>query len=167
VPDYPRRKDNRLPDFDYRSPGPYAFTICTHRREWRFGHVTTECVMNPNPAGKMVAEIWEAIPNKFPMAILNAFVVMPNHIHGIITLASDTIETNPDIAGVIGWFKAVTTNRYIWGVRDAGWPRFDKHVWQRDYFEHIVRNDAEMNRYCEYIANNPANWATDKYALPL
>lgn len=115
----------------------------------------------------MVAEIWQATPDQFPVVTLDAFVVMPNHVHGIVTLGMDRLDENPDLADVIGWFKTVTTNRYIWGVRDQGWPRFDGHIWQRDYYEHIVRNDAEMARFRTYIENNPAMWATDRYALPL
>jgi REP element-mobilizing transposase RayT len=156
-----------MPGFDYRTPGPYVMTICTYRRQWRFGLVTPECEMESNAAGRMVAEIWKDIPNQFPTVTLDAFVVMPNHIHGILQLDAADIDRNPDIADVIGWFKTVTTNRYIWGVRAAGWPRFDRHVWQRDYFEHVVRNDIELTRYREYIANNPTMWAIDKYALPL
>ena len=163
----PQRKETRLRDFDYRSPGPYVITVCTYRREHRLGHVSADCVMHLHDAGRMAVEIWEAIPEQFPDVSLDAFVVMPNHIHGILTLGTGDIEQNPDLADVVGWFKAVTTNRYIWGVRDLGWPRFDGHVWQRDYYEHIVRNDLEMDRYRTYIENNPALWATDKYALPL
>lgn len=60
------------------------------------------------------------------------------------------------------WFKSISTNRYIHGVRDHGWPRFDGHLWQRNYYDHIVRNDADLDRIRQYIENNPATWDADQ-----
>jgi REP element-mobilizing transposase RayT len=70
----------------------------------------------------------------------------------------------PTLGDIIGAFKSITTDRYIRGVHEAQWPRFNGHVWQRNYFEHIVRDESEMNRIREYIVNNPAQWETDREA---
>jgi REP element-mobilizing transposase RayT len=68
----------------------------------------------------------------------------------------------PALGDVVGAFKSLSTNAYIRGVRELGWPPFDKRLWQRNYYEHIVRNEDDLNRIREYIENNPANWETDR-----
>ncbi len=85
--------------------------------------------MIPNAIGNMVDEIWRDIPRQFPGVELDACIIMPNHIHGLIAIGPDDAGQSPDLADIIGWFKAVTTNRYIWGVRDQGWPRFNERLW--------------------------------------
>ena len=160
-----RRKPTRLPGFDYRAPGPYLVTVCCQHREHRFGRIFDEAV-NPSPAGQMVADIWTSIPDRFPTVVLDLFVVMPNHIHGLLWFEPGATPSHPALGDVIGWFKAVTTNRYIHGVRTAGWPPYDRSLWQRTFHEHIVRNDADMDRIRTYIANNPATWHEDRYHEP-
>ncbi len=155
----------RLPAFDYRSAGPYFVTICAQHREHRFGTIVAEA-MRASAAGEMVAEIWTSIPDQFPTVVLDLSVVMPNHVHGMFWFEPRAGMTYPSLGDVIGWFKTVTTNRYISGVRDAGWPPYDRRLWQRTYHEHIVRNDTDMERIRTYIANNPATWHSDRYHGP-
>lgn len=156
----PRRKPTRLPAFDYRLPGPYFVTICTHRREHWFGEIIRND-MHLNGAGEMVAAIWESIPERFPAAIVDTFVVMPDHVHGVIWFNAHQENANPSLGDVMKGFKTGTTNGYIRGVRTSDWLPFDGHLWQRNYHEHVVRNDADMDRIREYIINNPANWPND------
>jgi REP element-mobilizing transposase RayT len=92
---------------------------------------------------------------------LDVFVVMPNHVHGVLMLDAEAVEKNARLGDIVGWFKSVTTNRYIHGVRNLGWSPFDGKVWQPNYYEHIVRNDADLDRIRGYIANNPATWSKD------
>jgi len=158
----PRRKRTRLGTFDYRSPGPYFVTICTHHREHRFGVIVAD-EMQPAPAGEMVAEIWSMLLDQYPTTVLADFVVMPNHMHGVLWFEPAEESARPALADVVTWFKTVTTNHYIRGVRDSGWPPYDRHLWQRNYHEHIVRNDADMERIRDYVRNNPANWREDTY----
>ncbi len=107
---------------------------------------------------------------------------MPNHSHAIITnVGKDPVgadlrvcpdghrhghttgeHTGSPLHQVIQWFKTMTTNEYIRGVKQYGWTPFPGRLWQRNYYEHIVRNEYEMSRIREYIRNNPAQWATDK-----
>ena len=161
----PRRKPTRLRAFDYRAAGPYFVTVCVQYREHRFGTVVLD-EMRLNPAGEMVLEIWTSIPDQFPTVILDGFVVMPNHVHGIMWFEPGDAVPQPALGDVLGWFKAVTTNRYILGVRNDGWPPYDRRLWQRTYHEHIVRNGADMQRIRAYITNNPATWRDDTYHGP-
>jgi len=110
----------------------------------------------------MVSNVWRDIPLTFPRVTLDSWVLMPNHFHGLLMLDADDIETNPRLGDVMKWFKSITTNRYIHGVKDRGWPRFDGHLWQRNYYDHIVRNDVDLDRIRTYIENNPGTWEADQ-----
>ncbi len=158
----PQRRSMRLPGFNYRSPGPYAFTICNQSKIWRFATVTPPGSMNLNPGGRMVEEMWYDIPRMFPGTISDEMVVMPNQLHGILHLGTNDISTNPDLSEVIGWLKAVTTNRYIHGVQEHGWNRFNKVLWQRQFYDHIIRTHADFQRCQAYIGSNPVNWMSDR-----
>jgi putative transposase len=166
VPELPQRKITRLPEFDYRSPGPYVVTICTQGRRLRFGAISPEGDVRLNEIGFMILGVWNELPNTFPGTELDACVLMPNHVHGILTLGTASSESNPDLANVIQWFKGVSTHRYINGVREEGWPRFEGRLWQSKFYEHIIRDDRDMGRCQQYIAENPARWATDRYHDP-
>lgn len=88
---------------------------------------------------------------------------MPNHFHGILSIDS-SVETSPTpkLGDVIRSFKSITTNRYTTGVRDLNWAPFDRRIWQRNYYEHIIRNDRSLETIQNYINNNPANWERDE-----
>jgi REP element-mobilizing transposase RayT len=169
-----------------------------------------------NDPGLMVETIWDELSNRFPHLELDACVVMPNHIHGILVLDSRRGEpcvrpencvlpepcvrpdfpdgpksgdkgcktganntqmgehrmgehkvrpygTLPDTVGrVVQAFKSITTHEYARGVKQFGWPRFEGKLWQRNYYEHIIRNDGELNSIRKYITENPAQWALDR-----
>lgn len=163
----PWRKATRLRTFDYRTPALYHVVTTTAGTICRFGAVR-EGVMICNDIGEMIDEIWNAIPEQFPGVSIDASVVMPNHIHGIIF-----IEPNVDdalsvaLGDIMKWFKGVTGNRYSRGVHGRGWPPYDRHFWHRNYYDHIVRDEPDLERVRTYIVNNPANWNTDRhYRLP-
>ena len=162
---FPQRNRTRAPGFDYREPGPYFVTICEYRRIKRFGQVDNS-LMAPNRAGEMVIATWLKLPEKYPELTLDAFVLMPNHFHGIVTLGSDDVEGNVSLSEAVQWFKTMTTNWYIHGVKTQGWPRFDEHLWQRSFHDRIVRTDVEMDRFRTYIEHNPALWAEDTFFEP-
>ena len=159
------RKPLRIPTYDYRTPGPYFVTICTNERLPLFGLIEAGAFL-PNPAGTMVAGAWGDIPTTFPEVTLCAFEAMPNHIHGVLMLDPDNVERNATLGDIMKWYKAITTNRYIHGVRTHGWPPFAGKVWQPRYFEHVVRNDADMDRILTYMTNNPASWEQDSLYEP-
>jgi REP element-mobilizing transposase RayT len=114
----PKRRSPRLKDYDYSQDGGYFVTICTQNRVCLFGDVA-DGVMRLNDAGKMVVVYWEEATRKFPGLILDAAIVMPNHMHGIIFLPGSI-----SLLTVIQWFKTMTTNAYIRGVKRTAGLRF-------------------------------------------
>lgn len=255
------RRSIRVRDYDYAAPGAYHITICTQGKACVLGDIARDEV-RLSEAGQMVESWWCTIPNKFPHVALDAYVVMPNHLHGILRMSIDEhlssdaspgsgrppcrpspaiatdIETantvspdegghggpplpdghgtpferidhhadsgrgrppclpwlpaatvvttanavSPDEGGhggpplpgerggsaerpalgdVIRWFKSATTRDYGVGVERFGWPPYPGRFWQRNYFERIVRDEAELDRIRGYIAANPARWRDD------
>ncbi len=152
---YPARKNTRLSTFDYSSGGHYFITICTHERTCFFGEVI-DGEMLLNSCGEMVASMWAEIPRRFNQAHLDAYIVMPNHIHGIIVL-----EEGLSLSSVIQTFKSVCTNGYIRGVHNQEWKKFYQALWQRSFYDHVIRNQKDLLRIQEYIVNNPLQWSMD------
>lgn len=249
-PNIHHRRSIRLKNYDYSQVGMYFVTICTQNSGCFFGDIVSRD-MRLNDAGMMVQSIWDELPLRFTNLELDAFVVMPNHIHGIFALGhanghtgdcmdhsaghctgescirpcpelsthsevrskilNDSLEhyqmrdrlggfgqgeygqcerrgqgeykirpysnsggsggsgsdrSRGTLAGTVGRmvqaFKSITTHQYIYGVRQSGWAPFPGKLWLRNYWEHIIRNDSELNRIREYIQNNPAQWEYDK-----
>ncbi len=163
----PQRKSLRLPQYDYSHPGMYFLTICYHDRESIFGAIDAG-YMILNDAGKFVAHIWQSLPNRFPNLTLDAFVVMPNHVHGILFLdnpksspkpgaASGAPATRTSLALVVRAFKSQSTI----GVNKIRMTP-NRPVWQRNYFEHIIRTGQSLDELRRYILENPARWITDE-----
>ena len=138
-----------------------------------------------NEAGLMVSTVWDALPAQFPVVDLDAFVVMPNHIHGIIVFATQmlvgaplvgaqdvtpnrtidnraTTRVAPTLGDVVGAYKSRVTVEYTRGVKTKGWPAFRRRLWQRNFYEHIIRNEESLNRIRQYILDNPARWTFDR-----
>lgn len=158
--DRPHRRDMRLSGWDYRRPGPYAITICTQHRWHLFGHVT-EGRMIPNAAGDMVMDAWEQMTETFPTVTFDAWVLMPNHFHAIVRLAATDLRFNPQLGNIVQGFKGLTTAQYAEEVHAGRWGPFDGRLWQRNYYDHIVRDETDLDRCRRYIMANPLNWATD------
>lgn len=170
------RRSIRLKGFNYSSDGAYFVTICTQDREMLFGDINNG-KMVLNDIGKMVNYYWFQIPVKFPSIELGQSQIMPNHIHGIIFICRggpmcppnesgltrrSTPTINPTLGTIIQWFKTMTTNNYINNVKNLNWVPFDKRVWQRNYYEHIIRNEKDLNKISKYILNNPLIWYRDR-----
>ena len=179
-----RMRDSRLPDrqsirwrgYDYSSAGIYFVTVCAFERRAIFGSISSGAVI-PSLSGRIVSEHWFDLPNHYVGLQLDAFVVMPNHIHGILLLnspKSNVIEKTasrdavvgagprparrpsrlPDIIGEFKRFSALKINsaRGITG----------RPVWQRNYFERVVRDGKEMEKVQRYIGENPVRWEFDR-----
>jgi len=159
-----RRPSLRLPAYDYTPPSGYFITICTQDRLPLFGEIEGG-ELRLNAAGHMIEEIWAALPERFSHISLDASIVMPNHLHGIIVIQEE--HPGQGLGHIIGAFKSLTTNRYIKGVRELGWTRFPGHLWQDNYFEHVIRGDESLDRIRAYIAANPSQWESDPERLPL
>lgn len=154
-----RRRSIRLAGRDYAAPGVYFVTICAQTRGDILGAARGGEVAL-NAAGAMVRAYWLALPSRFAAVALDAWVVMPDHVHGLIDLRAaggDHAGSPLRLGDIVGWFKTMTTNAYIRGVRDGRWPPFNGRLWQRNYYERIVRTDDALERVRAYIAQNPAN----------
>ncbi len=142
----PRRRI-RLSGFDYASPGGYFVTVCARRRRCVFGSIRDD-EMHANELGRLVQRCWTEIPMHFPGVERDAFVLMPNHIHGILQYVG--VGYIPPLPVVIATFKAAVS-------RTIGDP-----VWQRSYHERIIRDERELAAKRQYIADNPIKWAVDR-----
>ena len=169
------RRSIRLFGYDYRGAGAYFVTICTQNRECVFGEVV-QGQTNLNGSGQMVESVWRQFPQQYTGVEVDGFVVMPNHVHGIITLVGAGPRACPDgsgqphgvaptgtmsLADVVQRFKSLTTAKYRRGVHRDGWLPFPGRLWQRNYYERIIRDEEEMNRIRRYIMENPARWGDD------
>ena len=157
----PRRRGLRLRHYDYASAGWYFVTVCTAGRVSLFGEIVRGA-MQLNEAGRAIAEAWTALPARFPRVDVDAFVVMPNHLHGILAFEAHGEEVaGPPLGEVVGAFKSVTTVEYGRGVRAAGWSAYRARLWQRNYFEHVIRDERSLEQIRQYIIDNPLQWDLD------
>ncbi len=182
------RRSIRLKDYDYTQNGAYFVTVCAHEKRCMFGHVV-DGAMTVNAWGQVVQACWDEIPMHFPMVELDAFVVMPNHVHGIIVITDDGRDmtcaeinhmqnnisrvTNVgathgsplrpngpqrnSLGAIIGQFKSSVTRR----INRLPNPP-DHPIWQRSYYDHIIRTEESLNTIRAYVANNAAKWVEDK-----
>lgn len=180
------RKSFRLPEYDYSQNGAYFVTILSHRRKHLFGEIENDEI-ELNAIGKIVQDTWFEISDHFPHAKSDFFVVMPNHIHGIImidgtgathasplrsisvtSIANDQVGSRPkgpasgSLGAIIGSFKSAATKR----IRQIDGNQ-TIHVWHRNYHEHLIRDEKALQRIVEYIDANPENWANDPINLPV
>ena len=177
-PDIHHRRSVRSSGYDYSQDGWYFVTICVQDRMCLFGNIVNEKMLLNN-AGLMIKKWWQKVSGKFPSVQTDKYVVMPNHFHGIINIVGaaprgrpipDNISNEsgqlysaaPALGDILNWFKTMTTNQYIHRVKQNHWPSFPGRLWQRNYYEHIIRNDEELNHIRQYIAENPVNWQTDE-----
>ena len=169
------RKAIRLKDYDYSEAGGYFITICTYNRKYLFGEISNQEIML-NDTGEVVEQWWLKLENKFANVKLDYHVIMPNHTHGIIMISEekndvgailelplrrDKIERRRMLVPkIIGYFK-MNSAKCINRLHDStGNP-----LWQRNYYEHIIRNESELYRIREYIQNNPPKWDLDRENL--
>lgn len=187
-PNIHHRRSIRLKEYDYSQNGAYFVTICVQNRECLFGEIVDgEMVLND--AGEIIKTEWEKLPQQFSNIELDVFAVMPNHFHGIVMIQNENnvgvplVGTQNDgqpqlqtgqpqgiaptgkntIGDIIGAFKSLTTNEYIHGVKTKKFPPFEKRIWQRNYHEHIIRNEKSLETIQNYIINNPVKWQDDKF----
>jgi REP element-mobilizing transposase RayT len=172
-PDRHHRRSIRLCEYDYSLGGSYFITICTHDRECLFGEIV-DGDMRLNKYGEAAREEWWRSAGLRPTLAFAAFVVMPNHVHGIVTIiepagdvgahsnapsGDSSLHRAPrSIATFIGGFKGAVTRR-VNALRDTQ----GMLVWQRNYYEHVVRDEDDYNRIVAYIEDNPRRWPDDEY----
>ncbi len=174
----PRRRSVRLPHYDYASPGAYFVTLCAHERRMTFGEIS-DAEMQENDAGKIVRACWNALPEHFPHIMADASVVMPNHVHGIVSLVDALGESKRaqhaaplrktdsargrtvpgSLGAIIRSFKSACTKTINEKMGTSEVKR--EPVWQRNYYERVIRNEEELDRIRRYILFNPTRWASD------
>lgn len=185
-PEIHHRRSIRLKGYNYSRSGAYFITTCVQNREYLFGEIKNgQMITNQN--GNIVTNCWFDLINHYEDIVLDIFVVMPNHFHGIIVI---TGKDDNDINGcdatvganhvraihelplhefprqrrkmllskIMGRFKMVTSKQINLSRKTPGVP-----VWQRNYYEHIIRNEESYNEIAEYICTNPLKWKDDRY----
>lgn len=172
-PERGHRRSIRLAGYDYSRPGAYFVTICTHQRACVLGRVEEGATVLSS-TGSLVERCWRQLPRHFPDVELDAFVLMPNHLHGLIMLgAAQPILGGPwvsatrgepprgtrpgSLGAVVQNFKTVSTRKVNVLNGTAGAP-----LWQRDYYEHIVRDERALDTIRRYIEGNPSQWELDE-----
>lgn len=112
----------------------------------------------------MIHKQWNKLQNKFHIK-LDEYIVMPNHFHGILIINNKT-KSAITIGAIIGAFKSITTRAYIDGVKKNNWQLFDQALWQRNYYEHTIRDNRSLEEIQKYIITNPYNWKPQKQSFP-
>lgn len=160
-----QRRSIRIPEYDYRQAGSYFVTICTFQQRCILGKIIHEKT-RLTPIGHIVKRSWEQIPMHFKHVGLDQFVVMPNHFHGILELSdcdgpdikaceSGVVLAN-SLSSIIRSFKANVTREIHEQTNDQS-----VKIWQRNYYEHVIRNERSFKAIQEYIVNNPLKWELD------
>jgi REP element-mobilizing transposase RayT len=168
------RRSIRLPGYDYRQAGIYFVTLCTHQKAGLFGRIY-DGEMHSSKLGIVVDEEWRRMAMLRKNVQLDLHVVMPNHVHGLIVMednsdchssrgfptktgqASHTLQAD-SLGAIIGQFKVAVTRR----ARSIP-LHSDQRIWQRNYHEHVVRDEKSLNSIRRYVIENPARWAEDSY----
>jgi REP element-mobilizing transposase RayT len=155
--EHPVRKPTRIPGYDYASPGMYFITICLQQREPRFGFVK-DGEMQLNAAGQMIASQWQENIARYSGAALDVFIVMPDHMHAIVYLGTDPTFSSERAAltRIVQSFKSLTTVEYTRGIKAGTYQPFDRVLWQRGFYDRILRNPHELEKARSYIEANPA-----------
>jgi len=158
----------RLKGYDYAQAGAYFITICTHKRACLFGEIING-KMTVHDAGRVAEECWYAIPGHFPRVGLDRFVVMPNHVHGILFISDAPVGAkyvSPLPSRPQGTSKTIGSAIRGFKIGVTKWMRQNtefQNIWQRNYYDHIIRNEKDLNRIRKYIIENPLQWQADKY----
>lgn len=166
----PRRRSTRLPGYDYSQAGAYFVTICTQDSICCLGEVIGGD-FHASQVGELVIRSWEWLPSRYPYVELDAWALMPNHMHGVLvlcdeplssirrggSLAAPTPSGRKPLGQLMGAFKTVSTKEVNRVRRSHGAP-----LWQRGFYEHIIRSEKDLARIRDYIINNPAQWSPDR-----
>lgn len=170
---YPSRRSIRLPDYDYRRSGVYFVTVRTYQHTSLFGRITDGDVVR-NDLGNVVHSEWLHVAQARTNVLLDNYVIMPNHLHGIVVIKSENDHVGSSyipmanrkrrgtllsgsLGAIVGHFKAAVSRRAK--RLELG---YNTIIWQRNYYEHIIRNEKSLNEIRKYIHENPARWAKDE-----
>ena len=175
------RRTIRLRNYDYASNGYYFVTVCTHEHQCLFGEIVGANGCSPNirrgtaccalnEYGNIVNDEWIKSAKIRLEIILDQFIVMPNHIHGIVMINKNDNKLGANSHSPLQRMKPKSISSFIAGYKSVVTKRINQirnthrqPVWQRNYYEHIIRDEKDLNRIREYIVNNPVKWEEDEY----
>ncbi len=163
-PGFRHRRSIRLKEYDYLQPGAYFITICTRDGELYFEQYPE--------LKQIINRQWQEMPDRYANIRLDEFVIMPNHIHGIIIVGATLVvaqarekragaRSAPTIGEIIGIFKSLCLHDWLRYIKENRIDAVGKY-WQRNYYEHIIRNEDELNKIRNYIQYNPLKWHLDR-----
>ncbi|MFA6532722.1 MAG: transposase [Patescibacteria group bacterium] len=153
------RQTIRLKKYDYSEAGCYFVTICAQNRKNLFDDIVVGATRG-SPLNEIINNIWKSLPDHHPVK-LDEFVIMPNHVHFIIHIINKGgSRPAPTLGTIIGLFKSECTKQIRKSIQNNQF-----NVWQRSYYEHIIRNEKDLNKIRRYIRDNPMNWEEDRNNL--
>jgi len=165
-PVLPNRQSMRLKGFDYASSADYVVTICAHHRKPIFGSVSNGAIVL-SPLGEILEEEWQRTAELRRDVVVDEFIIMPNHVHGIVILNTtvEGVRGSPGESGpartlsaIVRGFKAACTSRARKAKLAVEFP-----IWQAGFYDRIIRDDAELQKFRRYIVNNPIQWELDRH----
>jgi len=159
-PDIHHRRSIRLKGYDYSQVGLYFITICCQDKTYRFGKIENGEMML-NDCGKIAHDSWMTLSKNHPNVSLDVFQIMPNHIHGIVVL--EDITKAISIGHIIGRYKTWVTHQCL-KIYESQNGKMGQ-LWQRNYYEHIIRDNVSYHHIADYIINNPVRWMDDKWYM--
>ena len=186
-PNIHHRQSIRLKGYDYSQAGLYFVTLCLYGRACLFGHIeNAEMILNDS--GRTAQQCWLDIPNHYPNVVLHEYVIMPNHVHGIVQIVDDggygecrgvckgeckgeiffapTVDPTDEQMVIRGTSRTIGSMLRGFKIGVTKWMRQNtnvQNIWQRNYYEHIIRNEQSYQNIAEYIEGNPAKWKDDKF----
>ena len=151
------RKQLRLKNWNYGNNGTYFITICVKDRKHLFGPVGADSI-----SAQMINRTFNEVIEKYSNVYCSKYVIIPNHFHAIIHIERADMESAPTVSKVIQEFKRYSTIEYIKLVKQNILPAFEKQLWQRSYYDHIIRNQQDYEDAWNYIEGNPTKWHEDE-----
>ena len=177
-----RRRSLRLPDYDYTQPRAYFVTICTWKRHSLFGEVVDD-TMILNRSGQVARDQWIRLSIRFPQADFSKYIIMPNHVHGIIWITSEMMGTGDKLTDIskkslthrtnhknqialrsLGTLVRAYKSSVTWRLHTLD-QSTRMPIWQRNYYEHIIRDEQDLQNISDYIQTNPCKWEQDQLFL--
>ncbi|MEW5925233.1 MAG: transposase, partial [Candidatus Zixiibacteriota bacterium] len=180
------RHSIRLTDYDYSSEGVYFVTMCAYRNRYLFGHLIEEQIQL-SEAEKIVDNEWLNIPVRFPNVFLDEYVIMPNHMHGIVIVGATLAialsgheragaspaptrldskimckTERPSLGRIIGAFKSLSNGKCVEYIEKNNVLEKFGRLWQRSFYDHVIRSDGELNQIRKYIIDNLRKWQIDQ-----
>jgi REP element-mobilizing transposase RayT len=163
------RRSIRLKGYDYSQEGTYFITICTYKKQNIFGEIVNK-TMKLNEYGEIANKYWNDIPIHYPNVQLDEYVIMPNHVHGILIVGAYNYTPQQQNEKNVFRSPSKTIGAIVRGYKIGVTTWFYKNttiynVWQRNFYEHIIRDIDDLSRIRKYIKDNPQNWKSDAYMI--